>query len=346
VKATHSRMILAFVFECALFCLAPADSLGQTEKVYRGSIGDRHIEMRLNAQGNKLSGTYSYDGIGQDLKLTGQLDEQGRLQLSEFGPNRKQTGKLACKRKLNDSVDSECFWSRPDGTRESYVTLEEQHIAFTNGLQIAPRTISNRKTGVGVSYPQITSSGLLNAAALNFNRRILALVKEAIGTFEPIDGKGSFDTTYNVLLGTNDLISVEMVEYYDGGGAHPNNRFWSLTYDLAGNKELKFEDLFKPGTDYNAALAKFVVADIDRRAAELEHDNARREGRKPKTREESIVSMEQLSELSGWAMTPKGLAVYFDFPHVMAVFDKTFVPYSVVGEFLKPDGPASRIQRN
>jgi len=186
----------------------------------------------------------------------------------------------------------------------------------------------------------------LSPAAQNFNRRILALVQKAIGEFEPIDGKGSFDTTYNILLGTNDLISIEMVEYYDGGGAHPNDRWWSFTYDLAGNKELKFEDLFKPGSDYNAALAKFVVADIDRRADELEQDEARREGRKPKPREDSIVSMDQLEELSGWGMTPKGLMVYFDFPHVMAVFDKTFVPYSAVSEFLKPDGPTSRIPRN
>ena len=329
-------------------CFAPADSAGQTSaaKVYRGSIGNRHIEMRLNVQGNKLSGTYSYDGIGQDLKLTGQLDDQGRLQLSEFGPNRKQTGKFACKRKLEDNVDSECTWSRADGTRESYVTLEEQHVAFSNGLLITPRTISNRKTGVGVSYPQLTSSAPLSPAAQNFNRRILAMVQEAIKGFEPIDGKGAFDTTYNILLGTNDLISIEMVEYYDGGGAHPNNRFWSLTYDLTGNRELKFEDLFKPGSDYNTALAKFVVADIDRRADELEQDEARREGRKPKPREDSIVSVEQLNELSGWGMTPKGLVVYFDFPHVIAVFDKTFVPYSVVSEFLKPDGPASRIQKN
>jgi hypothetical protein len=44
------------------------------------------------------------------------------------------------------------------------------------------------------------------------------------------------------MLGTNEVISVEMTEYYDGGGAHPDNSFWSLTYDLKGNKELKFAD--------------------------------------------------------------------------------------------------------
>jgi len=348
LKAMQAKLIFAVVFGCSVFCLAPSDSLGQTPaaKVYRGSIGNRHIEMRLSVQGNKLSGTYSYDGIGQDLKLTGQLDEQGRLQLSEFGANGKQTGKFVCKQKLDGRIDSECNWSRPDGTREAYVTLEQQHIAFTNGLQIVPKTISNRKTGVGVSYPQITSTGALSSSAQSFNRRILALTQDAIKGFSPIDGHGSFDTNYNILLGTNDLISIEMAEDYDGGGAHPNNRFWSLTYDLSANKELKFEDLFKPGSDYNTAIAKFVVADIDRREVEFEQENARLEGRQPKQRDEPIVSTDQLSELSGWAITPKGLMVYFDFPHVIAVFDKTFVPYSVFNEYLKPGGPAARFQKN
>ena len=326
-------------------CAVSAQPTSPAAKVYRGSIGNSHIQMRLDIQGNNVSGTYSYDSIGEDLKLTGQLDEHGRLELKEFGAKGKQTGKFTCKQKLGEEIDSECTWSKPDGTREAFVTLEEQYIAFTNGLQIAPKTVANRKTGVGVSYPQLTSSGALGPAAQGFNRRILALVQKAIGEFAPIDGRGSFDTNYNILLGANDLISVEMVEYSDGGGAHPNNRFWSLTYDLSGNKELKFDDLFKPDSDYNTAIAKYVVADIDRRLAAIEQEDAKREGRAPKQRDESLVSMEQLSELSGWALTPKGLVVYFDFPHVMAAFDRTFIPYSVVNEYLKPNGPAGRVHK-
>jgi hypothetical protein len=313
-------------------------------KIYRGSIGNSHIQMRLSIKGNNVSGTYFYDSIGEDLKVVGHLDDQGRLELAEF-LNGKQTGKFTCKRKLADGIDSECSWSKPDGTREAFVTLEEQYIAFTNGLQIAPKTIANRRSGVGVSYPQITSSGALSSGVQNFNRRILALTQAAIKEFSPIDGRGTFDTNYNILLGTDDLISIEMTEYYDGGGAHPNNRFWSLTYDLSGNKELKFDDLFKPGSDYNAAIATYVVADIDRRAVALEQESARSEGRKANQRDEPIISTEQLSELSGWAMTPNGLVVYFDFPHVIAVFDRTFIPYSVVNEYLKPNGPAARIQK-
>ena len=346
VTTTHARVALASVLGCSVLYLAQpgAVSAQAVTKVYRGSIGNSHIQMRLNIEGRNVSGTYSYDGIGEDLKLSGHIDEQGRLDLAEFA-NGKATGKFKCKQKLGGETDSECSWSKPDGTREAFVTLEEQYITFTNGLQITPKTIANRKTGVGVSYPQITNSGALSSAAQSFNRRILGLVQKAIGEFMPIDGRGSFDTNYNILLGANDLISIEMVEYSDGGGAHPNNRFWSLTYDLSANKELKFEDLFKPGTDYNTAIAKYVSADIDRRLAAIEQEEAQREGRPPKQRDEPLVSMEELSELSGWALTPKGLVVYFDFPHVMAAFDRTFVPYGVVTDHLKPNGPAARFQK-
>ena len=316
-------------------------------KVYRGAVGSSHIQMTLNFDGRKVNGKYSYDSVGEDIKVTGQLDAEGKLELTEFAEKNKPSGKFSCKRLLDNALDQECSWTKPDGTRESFVTLSEQNIAMTGGLQIVPKLITNRKRGISVSYPQIAGSGVLSPAAQKFNRRILALTQKTIETdFQPIDEKGSFDTNYNVLLGTNDLISVEMVEYYDGGGAHPNDRWWSLTYDLAANKELNFEDLFKPGSDYNTAIAKYVTDDIERRAAEMEKDNARRENREPQKRDAPIVTMDELGELSGWAMTPKGVNVYFDFPHVIAVFDKNFVPYSVIREYLKPNGPAAKFQTN
>src|ERR1051325_1511510 len=343
MNLSFAQKILVWGIGCLLTCVAFSSAMGQT-KTYRGSIGDSHIQMTLNFEGTSVSGTYAYDSVGQDIKLTGSLDGKGRLELKEFaGKGKQNTGKFVCERRLDDPVDPECTWSRPDGTRGSMATLEEQYLAFTNGLQIKPKVISNRRTGVGVSYPQIISSEPLSAGAQGFNRRILAMVQKEIAEFQPIDGKGAFDANYNVLLGTNDLISVELAVYYDGGGAHPNNYFKSLTYDLTASKELKFENLFKPGSDYDSAIAKFAVADIDRRADALEQDDARRENRAPNKRDEPIVSINQLTELSGFGLTPKGLVIYFDFPHVFAVFDKTFVPYSVVKQYLRPNGPASRI---
>jgi len=88
-----------------------------------------------------------------------------------------------------------------------------------------------------------------------------------------------------------------------------------------------------------------VVADIDRRAVAIEEADAKSEGRKPTKREEPIVSVEQLSEISSWGLTPEGLVVYFDFPHAIAVFDRTVVPYHVLSEYLKPIGPAARFYK-
>jgi hypothetical protein len=338
---------------CSVVCLVQPRSVmcqqtASAVKDYRGSVGGSNFQMRLTIQGNNVSGTYSYDSVGEDLKLTGHLDEQGKLELSEFSTNGKQTGKFTCKRKIEYAIDSECTWSKPDGTREAYVNLVEQHLAFTNGLQITPKVIANRKVGLRFSYPQITSSsGKTTPAAESFNRRVSALVQKRIKDFQPegLPGHNSFETNYYVLLATDEIVSIEMTEYWDAGGAHPNSGFWAINYDLSANKEPNFDDLFKPGSDYKTAIAKYAVADIDKRAVAMEQEDARREGRKAEQRTEPIVTIDQLSEISDWALTPEGLVVYFDFPHAISVFDRTLIPYPVVSKYLKPDSPAARIEK-
>jgi hypothetical protein len=349
LKTTHARaaflvaaVTLAFLaLPVAIRCQQPS-----TAKIYRGSAGDKYIEMRLNIQGSNVTGTYSYDSIGEDLTVSGHIDGQGRLELAEF-VNKKQTGKFTCKRSLDDPIDQQCAWSKPDGTREMMVTLSEQHIAFTNGFQIIPKTIAERRSGVRVSYPQITNGGkALSPGAQGFNRRVLTLVQKAIKDFSPGPaGRSSFDMNYDVLLAADDLISVQLSADFYSGGAHPDSEFQAVTYDLSGNKELKLEDLFKPDSDYKMAIAKYVVADIDKRADALEQEDATREGRKPKPRDGSIVSIDELSEISNWGVTPAGLVVYFDFAHAIAVFDRNVVPYSVIKDYLKPNSPAARFNK-
>jgi len=319
-------------------------NIGVVDRTFRGAVGRNHIQMSLIFKGNNVSGKYSYDRVGEEITVKGMLDADRKLELVEFGAKNKPTGRFRCKRPFDDPIDRDCYWSKPDGSSESFVSLNEQFVALRNGLQIRPQVITDRAKGVVVSYPQLESSGVLSPGAQKFNRRILAMTQKAIADFQPVDGKGSFDSNYTVLLGTNDLISIEMMEYSDGGGAHPNDRWWALTYDLAANKELKFADLFKPDSDYSNALAKYITADIDRRADELEKESARGEKRTPNKRDDSIVPMEQLSEVSDFALTPKGIVIYFDFPHVIAVFDRNFVPYSVVREYLNPNGAAARFQ--
>src|SRR2546423_5956868 len=103
---------------CAGGFLALAyDANGQSSKSYRGSIGGSHIEMHLVFEGNKVTGTYAYDRVGEDLKLGGQINAQGGLELAEFDAKRKQTGKIICKHKLDDAIDAERTWPSVDGAQ-------------------------------------------------------------------------------------------------------------------------------------------------------------------------------------------------------------------------------------
>jgi hypothetical protein len=308
-------------------------------RYYRGAIGSNHIQMALTFNGNDVTGKYSYDRVGEEINVKGKLDAEGKLELVEFGPNNKPTGKFSCKTPFNDP-EPECYWSKPTGGSESPFTINEQNIAFTGGLKLVPKLITNKPKGILISYPQLESTGTLSPAAQKFNRRALAMAQKSTSDFSPIDGKGVLDANYTVLLGTNDLISIELLAYEDGGGAHPNDIWSALTYDLAADKVLKLEDLFKPGSDYKTAIAKYLTDDINRRAVELEKSEARRENRQPRNQDEPLVSADQLTEISDFALTPKGLVVYFDFAHVIAYFDKNLVPYSVLKEYLKPGGPA------
>jgi hypothetical protein len=327
-------------------CFTGATTALCQQKIYRGSIGGSHVEMRLNFEGNKVSGSYSYDRIGEEIKLSGQITASGGLELTEFDARHKPSGKIACKRKLEDQIDPECYWSRVDGSHQAFVAVEEQQTGFTNGLRIVPKTINDRATGVVVSYPQLTSDEKLSSGAEGFNQHLSGWIKKAIKDFEPQPSRDrtSLELNYNVLLASNDLVSIEISEYADNGGAHPNTGHWAMTYDLNRNKEITIDDVFKPDSDYQTALGKFVVADIQKRADAIDQEEARRAGRASQTQPEQIVSIDQLSEIAHLAITAKGLMVYFDFPNVIAVFERTLVPYPVIKDYLQPNGPATRFQ--
>jgi Deacetylase PdaC len=317
-----------------------AEGQTNTSKTYRGTIGDKHIEMRLDVQGSNVTGTYFYDQFKQDIKLQGAYDGKGQLELTEFAQGKRKTGKFVCKGEpaTFDLEGAECEWSRPDGTGKAFVTLVEQGTRFKKGMAVVPRFINDRKSNVVLSYPQLTT-GVTTQAIDDFNKLVETLVQKAIKEFQrESPANSAFDTNYNVMLADDDLVSIEMEEYSNTGGAHPNSRLWTVNYNLKTNKQLSLADVFLPGDDYKQAIAEFVVKDINRRADKIERDEARRNNRLPEKRDEPMITLEQLPEMDTWALSAKGFAVYFDFPHVIAVFDKTVVPYSLLARYLRPDG--------
>ncbi|HVG30023.1 MAG TPA: hypothetical protein VM864_10020 [Pyrinomonadaceae bacterium] len=321
-------------------------------KTYRGSLNDRGLEMRLAREGERVSGSYAYDGIGQDIRLEGRVVGKEKFDLVEKGAAGKTTGKWACEsEKLGEwDQDFSCKWTKPDGSGELFVALFEQ-ATFQSGWRVAPKTVENRRAGVRASYPQLVAPGgaRLPASAAHFNQLVEKRVgKQSRDFAEALEGEKNlyFNAAYNVLLATDELVSVEIAYDFYMGGAHPDSSYDAVTYDLRADRELKLEDIFKPNSGYAKAVAAYCDKDILKRSGLAEEEAARGEHRKAEPQEESPVLPELLEEISAFALTPKGLMIYFDLPHVVALFDRNFVPYHAVKDFLKPDGRAAALARS
>ena len=322
----------------SLYVASAVHAQATSDKTYRGRLGDKHIEMRLTVNAGKVTGTYFYDRFKQEISLEGTYDAKGQLELLE-GSGKRKTGKFICKKESETpGVDLDCEWSRPDGTGKAFVFLNEQGVLFKSDISIKPKVINDRQRKVDVSYPQLTAS-VTTPAMAELNRLIESRVNKAIKEFEPESYSNAyFDTTYNVLFADDEKVSLEFNEDSYAGGAHPSESLWTVNYDLKANRELTLEDVFKPGDDYKTAIAEFVAKDINRRAEEIERIEARANNRPAEKREEPVITADQLPDMNTWGFTTKGFVAYFDFPHVMAVFDKTVVPYSIVARYVKPNG--------
>lgn len=333
-----------------LFVLIQTTSVdGQTTpttKIYRGRLGDQHIQMELTRDGDTATGRYFYDQFQKDLRLEGRNDKDRRLELRETDATGRHTGTFVCKREDERGpidMDLECDWSRPDGSGQLTALLTEQAIDLPKGLVIKPKQSYQRGRIVNLSYPELISNG---KPPRNFNPRVIQLVQQSLRYFipDPGDKNVSFDANYNVLLATDEIISIEISEYSYSGGAHPTEDWGTLNYDVRNDREIRIRDLVRDERAFKAAIWKYAVVAINKLAVQLEQEEAREEKRQPENRDD-IVSGDEPAEILAWGFTPNGVVVYFDFAHVMWVFSKVVVPYSEVTNHLKPNSPIAKFGR-
>jgi hypothetical protein len=306
--------------------------------LFRGHIGAQPVVMRLERAGDKLTGTYQYERVGQDLKLTGSIDAQGQVTLREFDAAGRQTGLLTGRLDLAPVVPSlpefEGQWKHPNGSRETTITLAAQHNAFTNAnARFVTKTLTNRRPSISITYPQL--AGWQTPGALAFNRAAAAFAAKQAAEFRqtisPGD-PGSLDLDYNILLATDDLISFELNGLTDYGGAHPNTVYDALTYDLRAGRAVTFASLFKRGADYDSLLRRLALAGMATQGKHLAGPD-----------DEPFTGESYVSEQRAWGLTPRGLALYYDLPQVAAVFDKVVIPWRDLQSVLDPQGPAARL---
>lgn len=324
---------------------------------FRGNInGDLSIEMVLLRDGDRVTGTYFYPKVGKNISVAGNVDKDGNVSLTETDESGKQTGLFKGKWKAQtDSpdtslIDIEGKWSKPDGSKETDFLVSQQPLRFTTAVHVVPKVIKETNKEklytVEVEYPQVEGDSRYDP----FNREARSFIQKEVSAFksseqvregdEPTDlpsetQNSSLNAGYDFRYATDDLISLEFSEgTYERGAAHGNQITEVLNYDVKNQKKLALTDLFLPKSKYLNTIANYCMKELRERAK----------------KEDSMIFPDSIESGAGphadnyraVAITRNGLWVTYD-PYMVAAYaagpQHVLVPYSVLKDFINPDGP-------
>lgn len=335
-------------------------------RFFTGSIGTAlDLQMKLQREADKLTGSYFYQKVGTKIDLRGTVDQNGNVLLEEFDSAGKQTGifKGAWKQNADGVVEITGDWTKPNSDKKTAFSLQQQPVEFSNGAEIVAKQIKEKnkklKYEIDVVYPQVTGSTDPNYQ--KFNNTVRALMTKKVADFKkemtpspedeasaaegettPEESSGSDVTvSYDVVLAKDDLIAIEFtVSSYYAGAAHPNSYMEVINFDLKNGKQLKLADLFNPGTKYLQTIAAYCIQELKKQTkgadAALDEDWIKK-GAAP-----------ELTNYDNWTIRKKGLGVTFDSYQVgpyAAGPQSVLVPYSVVKDIVKPDGAAGQFAK-
>jgi len=328
-------------------------------RFFTGSIGNAlDLQMKLVREGERLTGSYSYQKIGTRIDLRGTIDKDSNVTLEEFDPGGKQTGVFNGQWKLDSdgAIEIKGDWKKPNSDKKAAFSLHQEPIEFSKSVEIVAKQIREKnkklKYEVAAAYPQLTGS--VDPNYEKFNQSVRSLIAKKVSDFKkgmtptaedeptpdetPAESLGSDITIgYTVALAKDDLIAIEfVVSDYEAGAAHPNSYTEVVNFDLKNGKSIKLPELFQPGAKYLQALSTYCIQDFKKQAKEqganamLDDDDWIKRGAGP-----------ELTNYANWSITKKGLEITFD-PYQVASYaagpQSVTVPYSALKDIIKPDG--------
>jgi hypothetical protein len=335
---------------------------GET-RYFKGSIGSAlGLQMKLVRESDRLTGTYFYQKVGTKIQVRGTVDQDGNVVLEEFDPGGKQTGvfKGRWTTDTDGLIQLAGNWSKPQSDKQTAFSLHEEPIQFSGEVEIVAKRITENnkklKYEIDAEYPQLTGSTEPNFE--KFNQAARALVTRKVVDFrkemapEPGESTGeepSAEPTpevtgsdlgigYTIALAKDDLISIEFgVGSYYSGAAHPNSHSEVLNFDLKNGKPIRLADLFKPGSKYLQAISAYAIQDLKKQSKDkdgmLDDDWIQR------------GAGANADNYQSWTIGKKGLGINFDAYQVgpyAAGPQQVLVPYSVLKDLIKTDGPLAQ----
>ena len=337
----------------SLFTAVAAAQVAHSERVFSGKLGNKYrIQMRLRREGGKLTGTYFYERVRQNLTLRGEIDGQANFILREYDAGGAQTGVFKGKWKPSDCESCGDFldgnWSKPDGSQPLAFGLTVYAVDFHGPLMLMTRPFSEKSRKgqpdyeISVEYPQL--EGVNSPSVARFNEMIRSQVTKDTSDYRDDFRKGSdgseFDLSYLVGVANNDLVSVDLIYYFYFGGAGQRNALSkTINYDLKRGRLIKLEDLFRPGADFKKLLGDYCLRDLKNQFKD----------EKWATDELMQQHVEHVvGDDDKWKITPEGLDLIFDSMEIGppgAGATNVIVPYAALRQIIRPDGPLAAFAR-
>lgn len=194
-----------------------------------------------------------------------------------------------------------------------------------------------QKLSIKAQYPVMTGS----AAAADFNRRALEMIRKEIADFkkdlgppEAQDQTRTLEISCIPSLVDSRLASIGFSAYTFTNGAHPNTNSFVFNYDLKKKHEVMLGDLFKSGSNYLKTISDYCIRHLKNKDSDMEWLN---NGAGPK--DENYRS---------WVITRTGISVMFDAYQVASYAEgpkAVVVPWRTVRAHIDKNGVAGHLVR-
>lgn len=144
--------------------------------------------------------------------------------------------------------------------------------ASQQSLNITSKNIINntKKIDINIKSPEVQSNDkIVNNIFNKINSDIKSwsdkLINEA--NSDQFGAKYEINSSFHIPYNANNLLSLNIMNYYYAGGAHGLSNLKSYNYDIKTGKELTLKEFFVDGYDYknfiNAKIRKYIAADKD-----------------------------------------------------------------------------------
>lgn len=140
--------------------------------------------------------------------------------------------------------------------------------------------------------------------------------------------------TPTVVTARPELLSLQMTQYSDTEGAHPNTVQLTYNYGFVGGaaKRLSLKDLFRPGTQPLALVSKIVIAKLKEKEASWVMDGTAK-ALDVKQGDEFVVKSDRLT----YIFSPYEMGSYAEGTYEIDV------PFAALAGKLNPNGPLKAI---